>query len=134
MEARKNLRRNLELQNVEYGKKFLEVMSGIKNRIDAAETLSSSLREQCSTLATRVKEADENMKSFVEKASQLESERATLLNQSKEIKDFLSQFHLSQQEVDLLNSAKLDIAYQAKSFFAVLSKVKAAYADCKVPS
>jgi len=72
------------------------------------------------------------MKSFVEKASQLESERAALLNQSKETKDFLSQFHLSQHEVDLLTSAKLDIATQAKSFFSVLSKVKSAYSDCKV--
>jgi hypothetical protein len=104
----------------------------VKNRIDAVEALSNNLREACSTLATRVAHADSNMKSFVDKASQLENDRMLLLNQSKEIQDFLAQFHLADEEVDLLTAAKLDHASQAKAFFAVLSKVKTAYADCKV--
>lgn len=107
-------------------------MAGIKNRMEAAEALSNNLRDACNTLAVRVKEADQNMKSFVEKASQLESDRAVLLQQSKEVKDFISQFHLSDQEVELLTTSNLDISSQARAFFAVLSKVKAAYSDCKV--
>lgn len=121
----------MELQNVELGKKFLNEMVVLKNRLDAAEALSNHLQDTCTILARRVEEADQNMKSFVDKAGQLENDRSHLLHQSQEIRDFISQFHLSQDEVTLLSCAKLDESSQVKAFFHVLSKVKRAYKECQ---
>ena len=66
------------------------------------ESLSSNLQAACNILESKVKNADENMKSFMEKASELENKRNFFSSQSKEIQLFLSRFQLSDDEVDLL--------------------------------
>jgi len=131
VDARRTLRQDLELQNIGLAKKFLVEFEKVKSRIDEVETLSESLESACGALATRVKDADENMKSFMEKASQLENRRNFYSGQSKEIQAFLSRFQLSNAEIDLLRHADIDSSDDANAFFEVLQRLKSAYGDCK---
>lgn len=131
VDARRMLRQDLELQNINLAKKFLAEFENVRNRIDEVQSLSEKLETACGGLASRVKDADENMKSFMEKASQLENKRNFYQAQSKEIKTFLSRFQLSNAEIDLLYHANIDSAESANAFFEVLHRLKSAYADCK---
>ena len=78
---------------------------------------SLSLQSSCSNLAAKVSEADNNMKMFMEKASDLEGKRNSYLLQKKEIESFLSKFQLTNQEVDTLYRAPIDDPITAKEFF-----------------
>jgi hypothetical protein len=131
VDARRMLRQDLELQNINLAKKFLAEFESVRTRIDEVESLSNNLEQACDGLAKRVKDADENMKSFMEKASQLENKRNFYETQSREIKSFLSRFQLSNEEIDLLYHANLDRSDSANAFFEVLHRLKAAYGDCK---
>jgi len=110
---------------------FLSEFDEVKTRITAVESLSSNLQAACNILESKVKNADENMKSFMEKASELENKRNFFSSQSKEIQLFLSRFQLSDDEVDLLYHANLDNADSAEKFFDSLGRLKSAYYDCK---
>ncbi|RYY82704.1 hypothetical protein EON63_12845 [archaeon] len=82
-------------------------------------------------LSKRVQEADANMKNFIEKAASLESQRVSLQNQASELKSFLNRFHLSNEEISLLNVSSLDHPTHSKQFFQILQKLKIAYLDCQ---
>mmetsp|Transcript_5840 Transcript_5840/g.8718 ORF Transcript_5840/g.8718 Transcript_5840/m.8718 type:complete len:717 (-) Transcript_5840:154-2304(-) len=131
VDARRMLKQDLELQNIQLAKRFLSEFDEVKTRITAVENLSSNLQAACNILESKVKNADENMKSFMEKASELENKRNHFSSQSKEIQLFLSRFQLSDDEVDLLYHANLDNADSAEKFFDSLGRLKAAYSDCK---
>ena len=131
IEARRALRQDLELHNINLGKKFLAEFDQVRQKIEGVEEYSSKLEGECKLLASRVSEADENMKAFMEKASELENRRNNYSEQSKEIGSFLSRFQLSAEEVDTLYSAPIDQASSARAFFEALKRLKSAYTDCK---
>ena len=132
VEARRALRQDLELHNINLGKKFLVEFEQVRKKIEAVEENSGRLEHECQLLASRVSEADENMKSFMEKASELENRRNFYTEQSKEIASFLGRFQLSSEEVDILYQAPMDQQAAAKSFFDALQRLRNAYADCKL--
>ena len=125
------LKQDLELQNIQLAKKFLSEFDQVKSRIDAVEALSCNLENACSQLAAKVQSSDENMKTFMEKASYLENRRNVISTQSIEIESFLSRFQLSNTEIDLLYNSNLNISQSANSFFEALTRLKSAYSDCK---
>ena len=51
----------------------------MRTRILSVESLSDKLTDACAVLEKKVRSADENMKSFMEKASELENKRNRLL-------------------------------------------------------
>lgn len=111
--------------------RFLAEFDEVKTRIITVESLSNDLQAACNILESKVKNADENMKSFMEKASELENKRNFYTSQSKELQSFLSRFQLSDAEVDLLYHANLDQSDTADKFFESLGRLKSAYTDCK---
>jgi hypothetical protein len=130
-QARKSLRTNLELQNIEYGKQFLREMEKMRGQMEHVENLSASLQKACDSLAKKVVEADENMKQFIEKANQLEQKKQAYIQQSEEIKVFLSKYHLSDDEIELLHHGNLENTPIAMNFFQTIQRLKRAYQDCK---
>lgn len=131
VEARRALRQDLELQNINLAKKFLVEFDQVKQRIESVEDYAVRLETSCKNLASKVAAADENMKFFMGKASELENRRNHLDEQSKEIASFLSRFQLSVDEVNVLNKAPIDNPASAKHFFEALQRLRTAYADCK---
>ena len=132
IEARRALRQDLELHNINLGKKFLAEFDQVRQKIEGVEEYSSKLEGECKLLASRVSEADENMKAFMEKASELENRRNNYTEQSKEIGSFLSRFQLSSDEIETLYSAPIDNPTSARAFFEALKRLRSAYADCNV--
>lgn len=130
-DARRSLRQNLEMQTVDNAKKFLQEMDAIRSNIDSVESLSNQLQVSCIKLASKVEDADRNMKDFIERASFLETKKSQLLTQSANVNEFLIKYHMKQEEIQLLQSANLSIPNQARAFFATLHRLKEAYADCQ---
>lgn len=132
IEARRGLRQDLEFQNITLAKKFLTEFDQVRQRIESVEEYANNLESACKQLASKVSDADENMKSFMEKASELENRRNYFLEQSKEIGLFLGRFQLSKDEIDLLYAAPIDNPRSAKLFFEALQRLRTAYSDCKL--
>lgn len=99
--------------------------------LDSVDQFSSHLFDCCKALAAKVEDADRNIKSFMEKATQLESKRSMFLAQSEEVTQFLSKYHMNNSEINLLQKANLDIPHDAKNFFQIFRKLKEAYQGCK---
>ena len=132
VDARRMLRQDIELQNINLAKKFLLEFDILRHRIDNVEQLSDKLQDSCHLLALRVKDSDSNMKLFINKASLLENKRNFYEIQSKEIQSFLSRFQLPNDEIQLLYYTDLNITNNANLFFSILNKLQLAYIDCKI--
>ena len=132
VDARRALRQDLELQNIQLAKKFLNEFDQVRQRIERVEEEAKKMEAGCNLLASRVSDADSNMKSFMEKASELENRRNFYSEQSKEISSFLNRFQLSTAEVNILSKSNIDDPAGANSFFEALKRLKTAYAECKL--
>ena len=108
VEARRCLRQDLEYQNIQLAKKFLAEYDEIRSRVHNVEELSGTLLKACDSVAARVSEADENMKLFMEKASELQEKSNSFSEQSRDISNFLSKFQLSPEEMEVLENVSLD--------------------------
>ena len=129
VDARRALRQDLELQNIQLAKKFLNEFDQVRQRIERVEEEAKKMEAGCNLLASRVSDADSNMKSFMEKASELENRRNFYSEQSKEISSFLNRFQLSTAEVNILSKSNIDDPAGANSFFEALKRLKTAYAE-----
>lgn len=122
VDARRSLRQDLEHQNISLAKKFLTEVDGIRQNIQAVEDRANNMVDACNGLAKTVSEADANMKSFMEKASEFENRRNFYFDQSKEIEAFLSRFQLSAEEVEMLTKSNIDEPISARQFFNALKR------------
>jgi hypothetical protein len=122
----------LEHQNINLAKKFLSEFDQVRLRIQTVEDQTNNMVTACNALASRVSDADSNMKSFMEKATELETRRNFYFDQSKEITGFLSRFQLSPAEVQILSKSNIDDPGSARAFFDALKRLKVAYSECKL--
>lgn len=99
--------------------------------MDEVERFSIEIEEACKNLAASVMDADSSMRSFLDRASELEQKQTSCLEQGREIEEFLSKFSLSPEEIDTLQSADIESSHGAKQFFSSLSHLFQAYKDCK---
>ena len=109
VDARRSLRQDLELQNIQLAKRFLSEFDQVRKNIQDVEGQADGMVDACDRLASRVSDADSNMKTFMEKASELENRRNFYNQQSKEIETFLGRFQLSSEEVDIIGKSNIDI-------------------------
>lgn len=131
IEARRSLRQSLEYQNLRLAQNFLHEFDSIKDNVENLESLSNNLQSSCSNIASHVSKADENMKLFMEKASELEQKGNYYSDQSKDIASFLSKFQLSSAEIDTLHNPPLDDTAGARRFFEIITRLAQAYTECK---
>ena len=132
VEARRSLRQDVELQNINLAKTFLKEFENIHQQIETIENSSTILQEACQQLAVKVSTADENMKSFMNRAAELDKTKAFYARQSEEISKFLNRFQLTQEEIDSLYNASIDDPAGSAYFFHAFQRLKNAYNDCKV--
>lgn len=132
VEARRSLRQDVELQNINLAKTFLKEFDNIHQQIETIEKSSTTLQEACQQLAVKVSTADENMKSFMNRAADLDKTKAFYARQSEEISKFLTRFQLSREEIDSLYNASIDDPAGSADFFHAFQRLKNAYNDCKV--
>lgn len=104
----------------------------MRQQIQSVENQTNKMVTACKDLASRVSDADSNMKSFMEKATELENRRNFYFDQSKEITGFLSRFQLSPSEVQVLSRSDIDDPASARAFFDALKRLKVAYSECKL--
>lgn len=131
VDARRALRQDLEKQNILSADSFVNKINEITNQIDVVKEKSHNLESSCHSLASHVAEADRNMKSFMETATNLENKRTLCLTQAQEVDAFLRKFQLSAAEVDTLYHGKLDYLVNSKEFFKALNRLLIAFKDCE---
>lgn len=132
IESRRSLRQDLEYRNITLAKKFICEYDVILGKVIDLEESSIRFDSSCNELSTRVTDADNNMKAFMSKASELETQRNDCLKQSNEIALFLNRFQLSTQEIDALYRSSLDTYATATIFFNSLQRLQSAYNGCKI--
>ena len=129
-DSRRALRQDVEFQNILLAKKFLGEFEKVREGIAQVDERTVQLEGECQDMAKKVSKADENMKMFMQKASILEERRNFLIQQSKDINTFLTQYQLSPEEVNCIHYAPIN-ASNTETFFAALKRLKQAYMDCK---
>lgn len=130
VDTRRALRQDLEHQNIQLAKKFLVEFAEVREQMTVVEADIAMIESECSRMAAAVSSADENMKLFMQRASQLEGNRNFYSQQSEDITLFLSRFQLTQQEVDELQTLSLQES-SVEVFFNAFKRLRHAYEDCK---
>ena len=105
---RRLLRQNLELQNIELADKFFLEYDVIKKCVEKVEDQANNLDNACRSLASRVTDADQNMKAFMKKATELEKQRNNFNEQSSAINIFLNKFQLNEEEIGILYNSPIE--------------------------
>lgn len=130
VETRRALRQDLEYQNIQLAKRFLAEFGNVREQMCVVESDMCRVQCECTRMAMVVSSADENMKLFMQRAGQLESNRNVLSQQSDDILSFLSRFQLTQQEIDKLQTLSLEES-SIDLFFMTFKRLRHAYQDCK---
>mmetsp|Transcript_10088 Transcript_10088/g.15282 ORF Transcript_10088/g.15282 Transcript_10088/m.15282 type:complete len:682 (-) Transcript_10088:85-2130(-) len=131
VEARRALRQDLELQNIQVAKKFLAEFDDVRNTVLSVDTNVRRIEQECQTMSENISRANENMKNFMQKASMLEERRNFYLKQSSDIESFLNRFQLSSEEIDEIHNSPISNS-ATNGFFNSLTRLRQAYNDCKL--
>jgi conserved oligomeric Golgi complex subunit 6 len=135
--TRKTLRNDIELQNISINKAFLLEYSKVFSSIQSLHSQCQEIEEECGKMSSKVNKANENIKLFLEKATELEERGSHVMKQKENIEFFLDKFQLTQMEIDELYSLSFNStansapAILTENFFKILKKLRVAYQDCK---
>ena len=110
LEARRNLRSELEERNVELANRFLEAFEPFREQLEKLDASVGELEGSCSAVMTRLSDTEGRMRAFSGEADELQRKRAELEARSTEVADFLARFQLTPDEADALRAASLDDA------------------------
>lgn len=130
MDARRALRQDLEYQNILLAKKYMSEFDEVKSKLEVLENDTNIIVNECHMMANKVSSASDNMKIFMQKATELEEKRNHYITQSKDIKLFLERFQLSNDEINELYNAPIT-DYNTERYFNALRRLRNAYDDCK---
>ena len=92
LEARRNLRSELEERNVELANRFLEAFEPFREQLEKLDASVGELEGSCSAVMTRLSDTEGRMRAFSGEADELQRKRAELEARSTEVADFLARF------------------------------------------
>ncbi|KAF9476408.1 oligomeric complex COG6 [Pholiota conissans] len=127
--ARKNLRRDMELQLAEGSRKFLQALGEVDTKLGALQTHVAAMRTSCDEAETQLALTNESSKLLLERAGNLRDERQEVEDKKTIITLFLARFTLTELELQALTSRDVPIGQR---FFDAMDKTERIREDCRV--
>eukprot|EP00616_Rhizochromulina_sp_CCMP1243_P008845 CAMPEP_0118980786 /NCGR_PEP_ID=MMETSP1173-20130426/29108_1 /TAXON_ID=1034831 /ORGANISM="Rhizochromulina marina cf, Strain CCMP1243" /LENGTH=726 /DNA_ID=CAMNT_0006931157 /DNA_START=89 /DNA_END=2265 /DNA_ORIENTATION=- len=133
LEARRNLRQELEHQNVALARQFISAFAPLEERLEKVGGVVDALEASCGTMATRVSQAEQAMQEFTKRANELTEKRKEVQQHAEEVSAFLSQYSMSDEEVEALLTLPIETPSadgQGIRFFHALGRLREVRDEC----
>ncbi|KAF8176766.1 oligomeric complex COG6-domain-containing protein [Pholiota molesta] len=127
--ARKNLRRDMEIQLAEGSRKFLQALGEVDAKLRELQTHVTAMRNSCDEAETQLALTNESSKLLLERAGHLRDERQEVEDKKSIITLFLARFTLTEAEIEALTSRDVPIGQR---FFDAMDKTERIREDCRV--
>ncbi|PRP86553.1 Component of oligomeric golgi complex 6 [Planoprotostelium fungivorum] len=127
LEARRNLRGQIEKKGIETNMHFLQVLLSVQKHLDEVEQNVAQMKNCCNEMSGKLQTTKDMSGRLLQQADQLNKQRKTNETQLEIAKEFLKRFQLTQEEQELLKGPVVDA-----SFFQLLDRVAQIHTDCKI--
>ncbi|KAF9507141.1 hypothetical protein BS47DRAFT_1351988 [Hydnum rufescens UP504] len=127
--ARRNLRRDVELQLAESSSKFLHAFGEVDNKLNALQEHMEAMRSRCDEAQAELQRTNDACKYLLEKAGGLRAQRQTTATRQAVVSLFLSRFTLTQAESEAIASHDVPVG---KQLFAAMDRAESIREDCHV--
>ena len=123
IEERRNLRENLQEQGLNNIKEFLEHFEPLKNRLENIYNTVQSLDDTCQNIEKQITHAEGTTAVFMKQSRKLQDEKEDLLKRQGLVDDFLTNYQLSREELQLLRHEPLRESDGGMKFFQTVEKL-----------
>lgn len=147
--ARRSLRSDVEIRNVQMNEEFVTMLRGLNRKIDEVYSEVEAMNSSCNDMMSRLQTTKSQTRDLINETTKLQNENQKLILKGKVMQTFLAKFQLSVQELQALKGnttlgkhghhlgSKMSPTPSPSprltpEFFASLSKVKKIHNDCKV--
>ncbi|XP_022916394.1 conserved oligomeric Golgi complex subunit 6 [Onthophagus taurus] len=133
LQARRNLRSQIEKQSLEINENFLAAFREVKESFDEVYNNVADMSKSLQDMSIRLQNAKSQTKHLLEQTSGLQIDKEKNEMQTKVIYAFLEKFQLNQDEITALhgNKHRKDLPITL-DIFAALDKVQKIHNDCRI--
>jgi len=127
LEARRNLRGQIEKKGIETNQNFLQVLQSVQKHLDEVEQNVAQMKHCCEEMSGKLQTTRDMSGRLLQQAEQLNQQRKKNETQLEIASGFLKRFQLTNEEQEILKGPTVD-----SDFFKLLDRVAQIHADCKV--
>eukprot|EP01117_Protostelium_nocturnum_P012784 TRINITY_DN4730_c0_g1_i3.p1 TRINITY_DN4730_c0_g1~~TRINITY_DN4730_c0_g1_i3.p1 ORF type:complete len:449 (-),score=139.98 TRINITY_DN4730_c0_g1_i3:727-2073(-) len=127
LEARRNLRGQIEKKSIETNQSFLQVLLQVQKHLDEVEENVNQMKHCCTEMNSKLNTTRDLSGRLLQQAEQLNQQRKKNEIQQEIAIQFLKRFQLSEEEEESLKKVEVDA-----DFFKVLDRVSQIHNDCKL--
>ncbi|ORX99362.1 oligomeric complex COG6 [Basidiobolus meristosporus CBS 931.73] len=128
LEARRNLRSDIEKRSLSINKRFLEAFGHVNKEIEKIDSELKEITASCVEIQNEVDITKSKTVHLLEKSAVLKSERKKAEAREIIAKAFLDTFTLSAEEIEVLGSTDGPLE---ENFFAALTHLQRIHKDCQ---
>ena len=126
IESRRNLRSIIEKQSLTVNENFLESFGAIKTNLDNLTVSATSMSESVKEIINKIERNKEANQRLMNEARKVECEKFDLDAKTHALNNFIRDYQLTSQQLNVLNSNDVNL-----QFFAALKRAKEIHARSK---
>ncbi|OQR69833.1 conserved oligomeric Golgi complex subunit 6-like [Tropilaelaps mercedesae] len=130
LRTRRNLRGEIEKQNLAVNQEFFEALRTLKEQVDSLCEDIHVMSSCCEEMIHQLNSTKEKTHGLISKTSKMKKESSRLERNHALVKALLDHFQLNQEEIRLLHGSPKDLTVE-EGFYAALDKLRRIHDDCK---
>eukprot|EP00943_MAST-04B_sp_MAST-4B-sp1_P009936 g9936.t1 len=123
IDERRNLRDNLQAQGLKNMEEFLKQFEGLRTRLEKINNTVNTLDETCLNIEKQLLHAEGTTSVFVIQSEKLREEHEEIIQRQELVDDFLTNYHLTKEELQLLRHEPLRESDGGSKFFETVEKL-----------
>ncbi|XP_072394400.1 conserved oligomeric Golgi complex subunit 6 [Diabrotica undecimpunctata] len=130
LQARRNLRSQIEKRSLDVNKQFLRSFQEVKHAFDSIYNDIADMSKSIQDMESRLQSTKSRTKHLLQQTSVLQNERERSINQQKIVNVLLERFQLSSEQLYIIQGNKEFLL--TPEIFNVLDKIQDIRNDCKI--
>ncbi|CAG9822334.1 unnamed protein product [Phaedon cochleariae] len=131
LQARRNLRSQIEKRSLDINQQFLASFSEVKESFDIVYKDVAEMNDSIKDMTKRLHNSKIQTKQLLNISSQLQQERDHNISEQKILDALIGRFQLSPEDISVFQGSKKEFL-MTNDIFAVLDKVQGIHDECKI--